>query len=199
MNRQQTLDLFEINDLKDLPDAIMKILFGDTEQRNSIYFELLNLNKHDLSFDWFSQLYEEELAERKFKKQDFTPNSISNLASLLTGNKKGWILEPTAGNGSMIIADWWNRCKSVTPYEHFPSENMVCCWELSDRSVPILLLNLSIRGIMGYVYHGNVLTMTVKNKYVLLNRNNNTLGFSEITHDVEKDLFIYKDGKSTIK
>ena len=57
---------------------------------------------------------------------------------------------------------------------------MVTCWELSDRSLPILLLNLSIRGIMGYVYHGDVLEGTVKQKYILLNRTDDTMDFSEI-------------------
>ena len=66
------------------------------------------------------------------------------------------------------------------PWEHFPSQNMVTCWELSARSIPILLLNLSIRGIMGYVYHGDVLTREVKQKYILLNRKNDALAFSEV-------------------
>ena len=80
----------------------------------------------------------------------------------------------------MIIADWWQRCMKLLPWEHFPSQNIVSCWELSDRSIPILLLNLSIRGIMGYVYHGDVLTKEVKQKYILLNRKDDTLSFSEI-------------------
>lgn len=57
---------------------------------------------------------------------------------------------------------------------------MVDCWELSDRSIPILLLNLSIRGIMGYVNHGDVLTGEIKQRYILLNPTDDTLAFSEI-------------------
>lgn len=85
-----------------------------------------------------------------------------------------------AGCGGLLIADWWKRCCKSYPMEHFPSRNMVTCWELSARSIPILLLNLSIRGIMGYVYHGDVLEGTVKQKYILLNRHDDTLAFSEI-------------------
>ena len=33
---------------------------------------------------------------------------------------------------------------------------------------------------MGYVYHGDVLTKEVKQKYILLNRKDDTLSFSEI-------------------
>lgn len=147
------------------------------------------MNDYDMSYDWFQALYENELSERKQKKQDFTPNSLGILCSKLT-SQAGSIHEPTAGNGSMIIADWWQRCHNKIPWEHFPSQNMVICWELSARSIPILLLNLSIRGIMGYVYHGDVLEKSIKMKYILLNRKDDTLGFSDIIKDPEHKLII---------
>lgn len=179
MNKYDLFDLFNIEDLRDLPDAVMRILDGPIDVRNDIYHELIRMNGNDMSHDWFQELYENELSERKQKKQDFTPNALGVLCSELT-SQTGSIHEPTAGNGSMIIADWWQRCCKKMPWEHFPSQNMVTCWELSNRSIPILLLNLSIRGIMGYVYHGDVLTMEVKQKYILLNRKDDTLSFSEI-------------------
>ena len=70
---------------------------------------------------------------------------------------------------------------------------MVTCWELSARSIPILLLNLSIRGIMGYVYHGDVLTKEVKQKYILLNRKDDTLAFSDIIKANANDEIIQKN------
>ena len=179
MNKDDLFKVFLINDLMDLPNAVTKILDMDLEDRNKIYRELIRLNDNDLSYDWFQEVYESDLSERKQKKQDFTPNSLGVLCSLLT-SQTGSIHEPTAGNGSMIIADWWQRCTKLLPWEHLPSQNIVSCWELSDRSIPILLLNLSIRGIMGYVYHGDVLTKEVKQKYILLNRKDDTLSFSEI-------------------
>ena len=69
---------------------------------------------------------------------------------------------------------------------------MVTCWELSARSIPILLLNLTIRGIMGYVYHGDVLERNVKMKYILLNRKDDTLCFSEIIKDPNNKMTITK-------
>lgn len=179
MTTKEVFSLFGIEDLKDLPDAVTQVLEGDLRTRDSIYRTLLETNNYDLSFDWFQDLYENELAERKQKKQDFTPQTVAALCSMLTG-QTGTIHEPTAGNGSMIIADWWQRCRKRLPWEHFPSQNMVTCWELSARAIPILLLNLSIRGIMGYVYHGDVLEKTVRQKYILLNRHDDTLAFSEI-------------------
>lgn len=183
--------IFNIEDILDLPKAIMKLLNGDLETRNDSYKRLIELNNYDMSYDWFQKIYEEDFAQRKQNKQDFTPNQVSKLASLITGNNSGWIYEPTAGNGSMIITDWWQRClRSSFPIMHFPSQNLVQCVELSDRAIPILLLNLSIRGIMGYVYHGDVITQELKCKYILLNRNDDTLSFSEIIKDTENNKWL---------
>lgn len=171
--------LFDIEDLRDFPEAVMNLLQGDIEKRDEVYKELIRINNNDMSYDWFQDIYEGELSERKQKKQDFTPNALGVICSKLT-DQTGSVHEPTAGNGSMIIADWWERCRKKMPWECFPSQNMVTCWELSARSIPILLLNMSIRGIMGYVYHGDVLEKDVKQKYILLNREDDALAFSEV-------------------
>ena len=165
MNKNDVFKIFDIEDLKDLPNAIMALLEGDLDTRNNVYKELIRLNNYDMSYDWFQEMYESELSERKQKGQDFTSPEVSGILSDIVGQKGKTIHEPTAGCGGLIIVDWWKRCKKKMIWEHFPSENMVTCWELSARSIPILLLNLSIRGIMGYVYHGDVLERTVKMKY----------------------------------
>lgn len=179
MTKDILFSLFGIEDLRDLPEAVMNLLQGDTGRRDEVYKELIRINNNDMSYDWFQDVYESELSERKQKKQDFTPNALGVICSKLT-NQTGSVHEPTAGNGSMIIADWWQRCQKRMPWECFPSQNIVTCWELSARSIPILLLNLSIRGIMGYVYHGDVLENEVKQKYILLNREDDALAFSEV-------------------
>lgn len=179
MKKQELLNLLNINDILMLPDALWGVIDGDIEYRHKIYRELIQLNGCDMSYDWFQSIYESEFSERKQKKQDFTPNELGVLCSLLTG-AEGTVHEPTAGNGSMLIADWWQKCRKSLPFDFYPSRHMVCCWELSDRSIPILLVNLSIRGIMGEVYHGDVLTKEIKNKYILLNKSDDALAFSEI-------------------
>lgn len=183
MTDKDIFRIFEITDILSLPTAIMTIIEGDVLKRNYIYQELLKVNNNDVSRDWFQNLYESELAERNQKKQDFTPLEVGILASKLTGIPKGIIHEPTAGNGGMIISDWWGRCLSVFPLQYKPVDNLVSCWELSERSIPILLLNLSIRGIMGEVIHGDVLEKKIINRYVLINENNDLLAFSKIIKD----------------
>ena len=163
MEKKSLFKIFGISDINELPSAIMKVLFGDITIRNSIYRELLRINNYDVSYEWFSDVYEAELSERKTKKQDFTPKNVSEICSLLVNND-GTIHEPTAGNGSMLIVAWWQRNKNALPWLAFPSKFMFNCWELSNRSIPILLLNLSIRGMMGTVYHGDVLENKVLHK-----------------------------------
>jgi len=170
-------DVFNINDILSLPEAIFRILFENTDERDKIYNKLIALNC-DFSYDWFQNIYEEELSQRHQSKQDFTPNMIGVLLSELTGTDVGRIYEPTAGNGSLIIANWWFR-KSTLADKFVSTEHPVECWEMSDRSIPILLLNMSIRGIEAVVYHGDVLSKDVKNKYVLTYREDSP--FSEIT------------------
>lgn len=180
MVKEEVFKIFNIEDLKDLPNATMALLEGNLDARNEIYRELILLNNNDMSYDWFQVMYEAELSERKQKGQDFTSPEVSRVLSDIIGHKGTTIHEPTAGCGGLLVSDWWQRCSKSMPWEHLPSRNMVTCWELSIRSIPILLLNLSIRGMMGYVYHGDVLTREVKQKYILLNRKDDTLAFSEI-------------------
>ena len=192
MTTSKMMEIFQLEDILDLPEKLTTILDGDIEKRNEIYRLLIEANNYDVSYDWFQETYEEEFAQRAKGKQDFTPNTVSLIASKLTGQKEGFIYEPTAGNGGMIITDWWQRClNSAYPLLHFPSENIVVCWELSNRSLPLLLFNLSIRGMMGYVFHGNVLSQEFKMKYILVNKKNDTLGFSDILKDPENKNWIY--------
>ncbi len=172
--------ILHINALYQLPDAIMSLLFGDLQKRDEVYRVLLKSADYDVSYDWFQKIYESALAQRKTLKQDYTPNSIGRILAGITNNKDGRTHEPTAGTGGLIIAEWWTKCLRHTPFDFFPSENQVMAWELSDQAIPFLLLNLSIRGIMGEIYHGDVLTREIKQKYILLNRNDDGLAFSEV-------------------
>ena len=149
--------------------------------RSAAYRSLIELNEYDMSYDWFQAIYEKEMAQRKKNKQDFTPREVTTIVSRIAlSGTNGSIHEPTAGTGSIVISAWWEKCRRRLPWEYFPSENMVTCWELSDRAIPLLLLNMSIRGMMGYVYHGDVLEGKIYQKYILLNKSDDGLGFSDV-------------------
>lgn len=180
MTYEKCLDIFGIRDIMSLPTRIMEILFGPVDQRNDIYRALLEANDFNVGEDWFQSIAEGELTEGKRKGQHFTPTSIYELLSEIVGTDGKNVHEPTAGDGGLIIGDWWNWCKKQLPWQAFPSRRQYVAWELSDRSVPILLLNLSIRGINATVYHGDVLESIVFQKYAVTNKANDAFGFSDV-------------------
>jgi len=190
MDYKTCCDIFGISDITFLPIAAMKIVESPYEERVAFYKKLLEANNYDVSKDWFQPIYEAELSEGKRKGQHFTPDGVNYLLSELTGNKEGSVHEPTAGTGALVIADWWNFVSKQIPWNTYPSQKPYMVWELSDRAVPLLLINLSIRGIMATVYHGDVLEKNIKAKYLIINRTDDALGFSDIVPDPEDKLII---------
>lgn len=183
------LNLFGVNDSRLLPEAIMAAVMNpNEEERKAVYLSFLELHRNpegkiDLSRDLLAAIYEQELSERKEKKQDFTPPQLSTLAAQLTmtGGKVGSCHEPTAGNGGMLIAYWHEtlmNSHSILGYR--PSNYPIEAWELSDRSVPILLLNLSLRGMEGMVINGDVLEQKAEAIYLLENPTDSPFSFSTI-------------------
>lgn len=191
MTKDECLRFFGIYDLMELPMAAMRLLEIPLAQRDKRYRELLRLNGYDMSYDWFQLIYEQELAQRRQKGQDFTSMEVGSIMARIVG-AVGTIHEPTAGNGGLLIRTLWEAQQRMLPWEWRPSEHQVECWELSGRSIPLLLLNLSIRGVMGVVYHGDVLERSVKARYVLLNRRDDGLGFSEVIRS-DKGVIVGKE------
>lgn len=169
-------------DLRCMPETVMSIVTGDKECRDRIYKEAIRLHNGDLSYDWFGALYEAELAQRRKNKQDFTPIEVSDICALIAGTN-GIVHEPTAGNGGMLIRYWWSQLRKTYPWRYKPSQQLISCWELSDRSIPFLLFNMSIRGISGEVFHGDVLEDIAKAHYVLVNEYDDAMAFSDVIRD----------------
>lgn len=181
MTYTECCSIFGINDIQDLPAAAMKVVLGDSVVRHETYRELLRVNNYDVSYDWFQPIYEAELSEGKRKGQHFTPPEVPELLSALVGlSNPGCVHEPTAGCGGLIIGDWWNRIRHLTPWRVKPDKMPYDAWELSQRAIPLLLINLSIRGIVGMVTHGDVLEQTVTARFRLVNPHNDPLSFSEV-------------------
>ena len=182
MNITEWESFLGFDDILNLPGRIMQIVTGDRSERDEIYREAIKLHSGDLSYDWFLDIYMEELAKRKDNKQWFSPIEVPHICSMLT-ETDGIVHEPTAGTGGMLIGYWWNKAHKSLPWDFKPSTCIVGCWELTDRSIPLLLFNLSIRGIMGEVFHGDVLENSAKARYVLLNERDDALAFSDIVRD----------------
>lgn len=125
------------------------------ERREIMFDEFLKYEK-DLSYEWFQSYFENEHADRKVKKQDFTPNSVSELGARILG-KSSHYFEATAGTGGMAI-QYWN----LNPDAHFELE------ELSDRAIPFLLFNMAIRNVNGIIRHGDSLEGEFEVIYTLI-------------------------------
>ena len=198
--------ILNIDDAYKAPDTLLALMLDKT-QRENIFKKFLSIST-DLSFDWFHEYFEDEQAERKSKKQDFTPDSIVTLLNKLTSNTTGYYYEPTAGTGGILITRWWQDCLNdpvgtknntnipgISFFTYDPRKYWYQVEELSDRAVPFLIFNMAIRGMNGVAIQCDSLSREAKNAYFIRNNTDNALAFSEViklpkTSEYEKELNI---------
>ena len=186
-----------IDDSYQAPEKIMNILFNKKE-REELFMKLLVANDYNVNFDWFFEYFQNEHAERIKKKQDFTPECVADLLSKLVMTNTeadGNYYECCAGTGGIMIKHWDNFRRTFSPFDYKPQYHFAFVEELSDRTIPFLLLNMMIRGMNGIVIHGDSLTRECKNAYFICNTKNDHLQFSGIsviphTEQFEKELMV---------
>lgn len=144
INGNKINELFGISESFMLPDKLMGLLFS--ENINSI-FEKYSDMQGDLSYDGFTNYFQEEHSSRKAMMQDFTPKELTELVGSIAGSDVMTCLDVCAGTGGLTIA-----MHSIAPKCEF------FCEELSQRALPILLFNLAVRNISAYVSNKNVLS-----------------------------------------
>ncbi|WP_102271290.1 N-6 DNA methylase [Cytobacillus massiliigabonensis] len=182
MNRtKQINELLDINDSYQAPTRLMEILY-DRERRESLFKKFLELFDYDVTYDWFHEYFQEEHADRKVKKQDFTPRSVNELITQLVGadDYDGSHYEPCAGTGGMTITAWNRDRYKHSPFDYRPSWYVYTCEELSDRAIPFLLFNMLIRGMNAVIIHCDVLTRKSYGAFFVQNDTDNHLGFSSL-------------------
>ena len=161
-----------IDDAYKAPDRLLNLMLDD-DRRVATFKNFLKVST-DLSFDWFHEYFEDEQAERKSKKQDFTPDSIAVLLNKLTSKTDGYYYEPAAGTGGILITRWWQNCRTDPRSYWYQVE------ELSDRAIPFLIFNMAIRGMNGVVVQCDSLSREAKEAYFIRNDTDNFLAFSKI-------------------
>lgn len=171
-------ELFGIDDPWKAPDALMKILFI-RELREEMFRKFLEIET-DMSFDWFYMYFQDEAADRRKLKQDFTPVSIGKLLSEIVSGEHGENYDCAAGTGGLTIQKWQNDRIKETPFTYKPSEHFYTCEDLSDRAIPFLLFNLLIRGMNACVIHCDVLTREAKGAFFIQNDKDDYLQFSSL-------------------
>lgn len=169
--------LLGIDDAFKAPTKLMQILM-DKPQREGLFRQFLAIST-DVSFDWFHEYFEDEQAQRKTKKQDFTPETVAKILTRLTaGSHSNYDI--AAGTGGITIAKWWHDGESVIFYNYYPHNYIYYCEELSDRALPFLLFNLSLRGMNAIIIHGDSLSRQIKQVYFIQNDFDDVLQFSSI-------------------
>src|SRR5699024_6981630 len=164
MNTVTVNKILNVSESYQAPQRMLELML-DAEEREKTFNEFLNYET-DLSYEWFHQYFENEHADRKTKKQDFTPNELSELLTHLVGPSDSYH-ETAAGTGGVLIKHW-NKNKNAW----FHAE------EMSDRSIPFLIFNMAIRGVNGVVLHGDAITREMQEVYLI--RNTNQAEFSEV-------------------
>lgn len=181
-----------IKDSYKAPDRLMDILYGDIKERDKVFKQFLELYNYDVSWDWFHEYFQEEHAERKSRKQDFTPESIAKILSKIVDMKDDTtIYEPTAGTGGVLITNWNETRMKSNPFTYRPSNYFHLVEELSDRTLPYLLFNLIIRGMNAVVIHGDTLTRESYGVFFIQNDGDDHMKYSSLnrmkySEDTEK-------------
>lgn len=154
-------NLIDVNEIKvltgsketvEVPNNLLNILLSSDK---NVLLESITGMGVDMNSDFLRKFFEEEYAERATRKQDFTPECVSNLVSKL--QKPGnCYFETAAGIGGLVIAQWAVNNDIVVNLE-----------EISGVTIAYLLLHMSIRNITGTIKHANSITGEVYTTYIL--------------------------------
>lgn len=134
-----------------------------TNENCQLFCEMIN---GDLETDYIQKIWQYYASDREDKKQDFTPKTLGKLVSELTkSDNEEWVYDLCCGSGALTIQKWYSN-KNLK----------FVCEELDTRIIPLLIFNLKIRNITGYVLNKNALTDEIIGIYKLTSSNK----FSEV-------------------
>ena len=146
-------NLLEIKESYELPDKLMALLL-DNNSMIKLFDKFMEYDV-DLTKDLFRDYFQEQHADRKSLKQDYTPDAICKIISKLQ-NEKDTLLDVCSGTGALSIFSY-NENNDLS----------IVCEELSQRSISTLLFNLAIRNVKGYVLRKDVLKNEILDIYKL--------------------------------
>lgn len=149
---EQFNDIIGITESFQMPEKLMGILLSD--KKNEILAQFADLQT-DMSFDWFTDYFQEEHSNRNAMMQDFTPKELTQLLPQLSEGYSE-VLDVCSGTGGLTIGAW-NRNPNA----------FYVCEELSERAFPLLLFNMAIRNINGLAVRKDILSGEVFSVYRL--------------------------------
>ena len=141
----KTLNIFGAENFDDLGKAIMSCVTENNVSKMQDFFDMVD---GDLSKDWLQMIYQYYCANRKNKKQDFTPKCLAKFPSRLIGYSSETI-DMCAGSGALTIQRWVENPDTV-----------FILHEIDENVIPYLLFNLAVRNIQATVYQSDILQQT---------------------------------------
>lgn len=137
----RTFELFEVDNPFNLGSALLENI-SNTDKLKAF----CDLVDDDLNTDWMQMIYQYYLADRKEKKQDYTPSSLAQFMGLLAGNSE-CVTDMCAGSGALIIQKW---------NQNHDTEFVAI--EIDENVIPFLLFNMVLRNIRCDVFLMDALT-----------------------------------------
>lgn len=119
-----------------------------SNRKNDVLSAYVDMVDGDLMTDNLQKIFQYYYADRKDKCQDYTPKSIAKLCASATETSGLVVHDLCAGSGALTIQKWAQN----------PSKTFIC-EELDERVIPLLLFNMAVRNMSGYVIHRNALTL----------------------------------------
>lgn len=151
-------DIYTILGIKEsfeIPTSLMsKVVNADIKERKEIFekFEALGVDKSE---DFFRDFFQEQAANRKDLKQDYTPNAICKILSGIIPSATSFI-DVCAGTGSLSLAAAQRG-----------TDGYIICEELSLAVIPILIFNFAFRNMNAIVKEKDVVLNEIKNIYII--------------------------------
>ena len=145
-------EILGISELYEFHKKLSSLFFDEDEKEK--YFDKILSSGIDISTDFIRDLYQVEASQRKSLKQDYTPDSLCSLFYALSSNPD-MVLDECSGTGSLAIKFIANGAKKII------------CIETSETVLPLLLFNMSIRNIEGYVIKEDITTQAISTIYEL--------------------------------
>lgn len=147
--KEKTFEIFNASSIDDLRKALFKVCCNNEKNK----FKEFKLLVEDLEIDWLQKIFQYYEADRKGKKQDYTPKSLAAFVGRLAGDADV-IIDMCAGSGALTIQKWiLNKKQKFELYE------------FDENVIPYLLFNMMLRNINCMVYHADVLQEEVFHTY----------------------------------
>lgn len=133
-------ELMGVNSVDNLGAALL--IAASDEAKMQAFSDLV---EGDLSKDWLQMVYQYYQADRKEKKQDYTPKCLAQFLSRLIGDSIETI-DMCAGSGALTIQRWVEN-----------PDTAFILYEIDENVIPYLIFNLAVRNITADIYRADVL------------------------------------------